>query len=400
MDIVNEHENWRYYNCINLIPSENVTSPQVRALLSCDMGHRYTMPASAKVHGSVVENAYRGTKYTDEVEALCAETACRIFKAEHACVKPLSGHISAMISLVSALKKGDKYFAIGPENGGYDGYGSGYFAEMMSLKFTPIPFNKKRWNIDYVKTVKLIKHKKPNAIIVGASFILFPYDLDMLYDVCKKTGSTMMYDASHVLGLIAGSEFQPNPLEAGCDVIYGSTHKSFFGPQGGIVLTNDDSLWKKIQKNITWKTMDNAHWNRIAALAQAMSEMQTFGQSYARQTVSNARSLGKALNEQGFPIKYEELGFTDSHQLAIDVNGVHKNFGFEINELAKHLENNNIIIDAVGRIGTNEITRMGFKESDMNALAEIIVQAVKDKKDVRDKVKLLRAEREVEYCFK
>jgi glycine hydroxymethyltransferase len=212
--------------------------------------------------------------------------------------------------------------------------------------------------------------------------------------------SLLLYDASHVLGLIAGGKFQPDPLYDGVDIMYGSTHKTFFGPQGGIIVTNDEEIYGKITQNITWRTMDNAHWNRIAALAQALCEMEKFGADYARQTVDNAKALGKALLEHGFPIKFGELGYTQSHQLAIDSHRVYSRYNLEINEMAKILEKSNIIVDAVGRLGTNELTRLGMKQGEMERIAELVVAAVRDRKDVGEEARLLRKNFEIEYCFK
>jgi len=148
--------------------------------------------------------------------------------------------------------------------------------------------------------------------------------------------------------------------------------------------------------------MDNAHWNRVAALAQALAEMEKFGAAYARQTVQNARVLGKALFDRGFPVKFREQGFTDSHQLAIDLKKLSIKHDLETNDLAKVLEKNNIITDAVGRIGTNEITRLGMKEPEMERLAELIAKVLKEKEkaNVIEEVRLLRKDFEIEYCFK
>ena len=400
MEIVNRHEEWRFYNCINLIPSENVTSPQVRALLSSDMGHRYTLPMGADVHGVSVENCYRGTKYTDEIEDVCRQLACRVFGAKFACVKPLSGHTASMIALLSTMKRGDLLLTLDSKSGGYDGYGAGYLPDILGMKAGILPFDAKTWQLDDKKSADMIKKKKPKAVVIGTSFIMFPFSIDALKPACKSAGGKLLYDASHVLGLIAGDEFQPNPLLNGVDLMFGSTHKSFFGPQGGIMLTNSEEIYKRIEGNITWRTMDNAHWNRIAALAQALSEMERFGAAYARQVVENAKALGKGLHERGFPMKFGGLGFTRSHQLAIDTPKIYSRYGLEPNELAALLERSNIITDAVGRLGTCEATRIGMKKDDMDILAGIMVKAVRDKADVTEEVRILRRNFELEYCLK
>lgn len=390
-------ERWRLEESINLLPSENVTSPDVRSLLASDFGHRYTLPTNAEFSGYFLENSYRGTRITDEIEQATERLACDVFSADYACVKPLSGHIAALIVIVSTTRRGASIASISAENGGYDGYGKGYIPDLFGLRVLHLPFNQKNHNLDTEATVKLIRSNKPRLVILGASFILFPYDMDQVKEACKDAASSLVYDASHVLGLVAGNEFQ-QPLMEGANILFGSTHKSFFGPQGGLIVTNDQKLFESIQKNLTWKLVDNAHWNRIAALGQSLLELKRFGKVYAKQVVKNAQSLGKELFERDFPIMFEELGYTKSHQLLIDHKQVEKLYDCSMNDLSIRLEKSNIIIDSVARLGVSEITRMGCKERDMSEIAELFLYAVKGR-NVKKKVKEFRVKLELSYIF-
>ncbi len=171
--IVAEHNSWRA-RCLNLIPSENVMSEAARSLLSCDMGQRYTLPGIEEMDGRLVENAYRGTRYLDEIEAYAVELACRVFRCRYACVRPISGHISAVIALASICKRGDLIIAQGFAHGGYPGYQSDEMAGMLGLRSIPLPFEEEEWDIRYGEARQSMLSSRPRAVGLGASKIMFP----------------------------------------------------------------------------------------------------------------------------------------------------------------------------------------------------------------------------------
>jgi len=394
---VRGHNRWRLEECINLQPSENVTSPQVRDILSSDLVHRYTLPFDQVLHGVYVENAYRGTKYLDEIERDGEELASSVYGARYASLKPLSGHVSALMMLIACCKRGDEILTIRPEHGGYDGYWEGYMPEILGLKVSALPFLEDKWNLDHEKVAQEIIRRKPAIVVVGASFILFPYQLDILREACDETGALLGYDASHVLGLIAGGEFQ-EPLSEGADIVCGSTHKSLFGPQGGLILTNREDLIESIKKTVYWTVMDNAHWNRIGAMAQALLEMKEFGKEYAKQVVSNSKALAGELERGGFPIRFKDLGYTDCHQMLIDTATVQERWGFTPHEYSCKLEEFNMIVDSVGRLGTNELTRMGADDETMSSVADLMLRTLKDE-DTKAEIKELRSSLKMKYFF-
>lgn len=398
LDMMRQQERWRLEESINLLPSENMASPQLRALLSSDFGHRYTLPIEAESGGMYVENAYRGTRLTTEVERSCERAACEVYGSRYSCVQPMGGHIAAMIIIASTTKRGDSIYATPVENGGYDGYAQPYLPDILGLKAGTLPFDASRQNLDTDATVAMIRRKKPGLVILGASFILFPYDMGPIRDACRESGSKLVYDGSHVMGLIAGGEFQ-KPLKEGADSLYGSTHKSLFGPQGGIILTDSKALDAEVRKNLTWRFVDNVHWNRVAALGQAMLEMRKFGPAYARQVIRNSKRLGKELDERGFPIMFKELGYSESHQLHIDQKAVKGLYGLDMNEMSIRLEGNNLITDSVGRLGTSEITRLGVKEKDLPELADMFVDAAGGKR-VKRRVREFRDRFTMDYRFR
>jgi glycine hydroxymethyltransferase len=398
LDMMRAQEKWRLEESINLLPSENMSSPQVRALMSSDFGHRYTLPVDGVSGGEFIENAYRGSKLTTQVERSAEEAARDLFKAKHACVQPIGGHIAAMIAILSMTKRGDTMCAIAPEHGGYDGYLQEYIPDIYGLRSFKLPFDSEKYNLDTDAAAAEIRSRKPRLVILGASFLLFPYDMKPVKEACADAGSVIAYDGSHVLGLIAGGEFQ-KPLKEGADILYGSTHKSFFGPQGGLILTDRDDMIASVRKNLTWRVVDNVHWNRVAALGQALLELKKFGPSYAKQIVRNSQRLGRELKERGVPVMFEEQGFSRSHQLLLDPKEIRAIYGVSMNDFSVRLEKSNIMIDSVSRVGTSEITRLGVKEKHLPELADLFALAAKGK-DVRSRVRSYRNQFTMDYIFR
>lgn len=396
-DLVAAHEAWRLHEAINLQPSENVMSEQARSLLATDFAHRYTLPENLVPALAGLKNAYRGTRHTDGMEALSERLARELFRAPYASLKPLSGHLAGFMLLQACCTRDDRVLLISAAHGGYDGYMPGFVPDYLGLKVDFLPFDERAWNVDARAAADAIIAKPPRLVLVGASLILFPYNLRWLRGACDDVGAILGYDASHVLGLIAGGEFQ-TPMSEGVDILSASTHKSFPGPQGGLLLSNRQDLFDRAMQTFLWRIQDNAHWNRIAATAQVLSEMKDFGAGYAKQVVANSKALGKQLDTKGFPVKFASLGYSESHQLHVDLGALHATWGLTSAQFADRLEANNLIVDAVGRIGTAEITRMGATEEDMPVIAELMVRAARGE-DVRKEVKDLRSGLRISFVF-
>jgi len=386
LSLVKEHDEWRGKRCLNLIPSENVMSPAVRGLLSSELGHRYT----ARDH------FYMGTRFTDEIEQYGEKIAKEVFKAETADLRPLSGHIADLIFLASFAKPKDTLMCVSPEDGGYPGMWRDGLADLLHFKTAAFPFSKQNMNIKVSEAKEAMQHIKPKIVVFGASLITFPHPVNELAKIARENGAIVGFDGSHVMGLIAGEQFQ-DPLREGACALFGSTHKTFFGPQGGIILA-DKECGEALKEKIYPAFVDNAHWNRIAALTLALVEMRKFGKAYAKQVISNAQTLAKALNDYGFPVVCHHLGFTQSHQVLLDYGGYEQG-----RVIAEKLQRANIIVDCGVRLGTCEITRRGMRENEMEKIAELIRRTVTDgeqPKNVKKDVAELCAEfQKIEYCF-
>ena len=387
LSLIKRHERWRGLECVNLIPSENVMSPAVRSLLSSDLGHRYTSR----------EKFYMGTRFIDEIEQYGEELAKSLFGSETADLRPLSGHIADLTFLACFTNPEDTVVCVSPDDGGYPGFWEQGLSRLLKLRMIRFPFSKENRNIKVEEATNLILREKPKMVIFGASIILFPHPLRMLAKAAHDIGAHVGYDGSHVLGLIAGGEFQ-DPLREGSQTLFGSTHKTFFGPQGGIILA-DKEHGEIIKKRIHPEFVDNAHWNRIVALTLALAEMKTYGKEYARQVVRNAQTLAKALAEDDFPVACPQLGYTKSHQVLLNYGG-YKEGGV----VARKLEKANIIVDSGVRLGVCEATRRGMKENEMQRIALFIKRAVVDDEDLNsvkgDVMKFVGQFQEINYCFK
>jgi glycine hydroxymethyltransferase len=370
---VKQHEQWRGTECLNLIVSENFASPEARRMLTTDFCNRYT----------AADKFYRGSRFTDEVQALAEDVARKVFNARFADVRPLSGHIADMGMLFGLTKRGDKVLSMSREDGGYEGITHAALGKVLGLNNFYFPYDKQAVNIDVKETKRLIETEKPNLIVFGSSFIPFPHPVREISNAAED--SVCVYDGSHVMGLLAGGEFQ-DPLREGCSLLLGSTHKTFPGPQGGIILGNSDEVFQKVSAELYPTVVDNIHWNRVASLALTLIELMQFGKSYAQAVIKNSQALGKALADNGVLVRGASKGYSKSHQVLLGYDKVKSEF------LAKRLEESNIIVDNALRIGTGEATRMGMGPAQMEEVGELIGLVVHGKKPadfVKKRVKTL-----------
>lgn len=412
--LLEEHHRW-FSESIPLIASENVPSAAVREAIISDFGNRYA-------EGWPGERVYAGCIYIDQVEGLCIELARELFKAEFVDVRPTSGVCANLVAYTAFTKPGDLIMALSIPNGGHISYGKmelgGTAGAVRGLRLTYFPFDYEEMNIDVDKTLdrieKLAKEgDNVSMAMFGASVFLFPHPVKELADHLKSRNITICYDAAHVLGLIAGGVFQ-DPLREGADLVTGSTHKTLFGPQGGIVIS-----WSRYADAIKKATfpgnVSNHHLHHLAGKAVAFAEMLAFGREYARQIVRNAKALAQALHERGFQVLGEKKGFTESHTILVDIT----KYG-DGRTIEKKLEEANIILnrnllpydlkfgrhfEAPGgiRCGLSECTRLGMREGDMDQIAEFMEKIIikgEDPKKVKGEVAEFRKSfTKIHYAF-
>ena len=404
LSLLKKHENWRK-SCINLIASENVMSPLVEKAYLSDLMHRYG-------EGMPFKRYYQGLKYFDQIEDLTIKAFQKHFKVNFVDVRPISGTLANLATFSALAKGGDKILTLGIEGGSHISHEESGAAGILGLKVLHFDFDKKELNIDLEKAKKKILKIKPKFIVLGGSVILFPQPMKELKEICQKTGTKIIYDAAHVFGLICAGVFQ-NPFKEGADIITSSTHKTFPGPQGGIILGNiEEELQKKIRKKVFPGVLSNHHLHRIPALYLTLLEMEKFGKSYCRQIIKNAQTLAQELSNFGFDVLGKEKGFTQSHQVVVDVK---EDGGGDF--VAKKLEKANIIVnknvlfgDILDikhpngiRIGVQEMTRFGIKEKEMIKIATFMKKVILDKinpeKVKREVINFRKNFQKIRYCL-
>jgi glycine hydroxymethyltransferase len=387
-NIVSEQNEWRAQT-INLIASENVLSRRARDLMGSDFVHRYA-------EGHPGERYYQGTDKIDEIEIRVKKHLKTLFNCRQVDVRPISGTVCNDAVFSQYIEAGDIVLVNSTAAGGHISHHRVGSVGKYTRNILDFPLTEDGYHIDVDKTIELIRTVHPKVLILGKSLFLFPEPLAELATEAKKLGVLIIYDAAHVLGLIAGKRFQ-DPLGEGADVITASTHKTFPGSQRGVAISNmKDNEWRKIDKGAFPGSSSNHHLDTLVPLAITTYEMLEFGEAYADQTIRNAKALGQALSEFGFDVQAKAFGFTESHQLAVDVT----RFG-RGDEVARMLKDNNIILNmnllpfeplenvtnpAGIRIGAQEMTRMGMKEPEMKQIASFFKQCLIDGKYAGDDV--------------
>ena len=373
--LLEKHNSFRE-NCLNLIASENIPSPMVERLLVEDLDRRYGNYSGIDLH----RRSYQGNRFIAQIEELAHQLAKQLFGAAYVDLRPLSGNIAGIAAIFALGSPGDTVLEV--DNGHRYAHKLASSPLQVKLQSIQIPWDGARYNIDLNQTISLIQQHRPKLVIIGSGLFLFPQPVRELKETMRKynPGSYLIYDAAHVMGLIAGKRFQ-FPLQEGADVVISSTHKTLAGPQGGMILTNDRAIAEKIASAITPLLVANHHLSRLPALAGTFLEWLTCGESHASAIIDNAKALAGALHERGVPLAGEGLGFTESHTLLPIVD----KFG-EGKAIADSLEACHIIAGAsrlpaeLGthglRIGVQEVTRRGMTETDAPEIADCIVDVL------------------------
>jgi glycine hydroxymethyltransferase len=412
--ILVEEETWRQTQAINLIASENTPSEAVRRVQNSDFMGRYA-EGHPNENGHV-NRYYQGTRYIDQIESMAHSEIIALFRGKQADVRPISGNAANTALALAYLRGGDTVIANSTDAGGHISHGSvGVFGRRIqnrgqslksggknAINLHHLPLTDDHYHVDAQKTIELIDQVSPQLVIMGKSLFLFPEPVSEVAAYCKTKQIPLLYDGAHVLGLIAGGQFQ-DPLREGATWMTGSTHKTFPGPQRGVILGNLDEedekkYWPAADRGVFPGSSSNHHLNTLPALLVATREMKQFGRAYAAQIVRNAQALGSSLDELGTPVEARAFGYTRSHMIAVNV----AQWGGGV-EVAKQLEANDIILNynmlpgdsdprnpSGLRIGVPEMTRFGMDERAMGELAQLLHDGIRGK-NVKSQVNALRA---------
>jgi len=395
------HEKYRTKECVNLIASEGLKSPAVNELLGLaqDLGSRYC-EGENDLEGRVEARHYQGLRYIMQIENCATDLMKEVLSCDWVDIRPLSGTQANQVTFfgLSAISNNNKMAVAPLSSGAHISHDyTGLAGQLAKLEIVNLIFNLDESNIDPDESAKIIRAARPGIVTFGGSLFQFPHPVKQLVGVAKEVGAYVVYDAAHVLGLIASGQFQ-DPLKEGADFVTASTHKTFPGPQGGLVFSNLRNRGKRderktvaaksIQHAIHPLSTSNTHPGRFPALGLTALEIKLWGEKLAKQTIKNAQVAGNHLFEKGVNVLGAKHGFTKSHQIAVNV----KAFGGG-KKVAQKLEKANIIVNknllpfeneknkdnpSGIRIGFQDVTRRGYKEDGIRYLCDLIVSVIKD----------------------
>ena len=397
-----------YRDSLPMIASENILSPMVARAVNSDLHGRYAEGLPGKRY-------YQGCEDFDTIESLGLESARRVFGCRFANIQSTSGTVSNMAALKALAMPGDTITAVSTADGGHISHARMGAVGVRGLNLVTYPWDIDRMEPDIDAACALIRETEPQLALFGQSVFLFPTPLQEMADAAHEVGAKVMYDGAHVLGLIAGGQFQ-DPLHEGVDVMTGSSHKTFPGPQGGFVLSDsdDEKFHKKLNSSIFPGTCSSYHLHHVAGKVVALAEFEAFGSDYARDIIANAKSLGAALAAEGFDVLAEERGYTASHQVLTRHGGPDSGAG---RRAAATLEDAGIITNmnmlpgdtkAMSgpsglRLGVPELTRVGMGADEMQDVARFFARALIAEGEIetvkRDVIEFKSRFQTVKYCF-
>ena len=371
-------ETSRQRNKIELIASENFVSEVVMEANGTTLTNKYA-------EGYPSKRYYGGCEHVDVVETIAIERAKKLFGAGYANVQPHSGAQANMAVFFALLEPGDTVLSMNLAHGGHLSHGSPVNMSGKYWNIVPYGVSETDGRIDYDEVERLALECKPKLILAGASAYPRIIDFERFREIADKVGAYLMVDMAHIAGLVAtGAHPSPVPY---AHVTTTTTHKTLRGPRGGLILTNDEELAKKINKAIFPGIQGGPLMHTIAAKAVCFGEaLSPAFKIYAEQIVKNAAALAEGLLEEGFKLV---SGGTDNHLMLVDLTGMKVDTGKEAEHLLDEIGitcNKNAIpfdtqkpfVTSGLRLGTAATTTRGFVEEDMKEIAKIIGMTLKN----------------------
>ena len=380
------NETKRQRNKIELIASENFVSETVMEANGTTLTNKYA-------EGYPGKRYYGGCEHVDVVETIAIERAKKLFGANFANVQPHSGAQANMAVFFALLTPGDTVLSMNLAHGGHLSHGSPVNMSGKYWNIVPYGVNESENVIDYEEVRRLALECKPKLILAGASAYPRVIDFKKFSDIAKEVGAYLMVDMAHIAGLVAAGA-HPSPVPY-ADVVTTTTHKTLRGPRGGLILTNDEELAKRINKAIFPGIQGGPLMHTIAAKAVCFHEaLQPAFTTYANQVVKNAKALADTLLAEGFKLV---SGGTDNHLMLVDLTGMKVDTGKEAEHLLDEVGitcNKNAIpfdtqkpfVTSGIRVGTAAVTTRGFKEDDLVEVGKLISMTLKDFDNNKDEV--------------
>ena len=373
-----DNELYRQQNNVELIASENFVSSNVMRAQGSILTNKYA-------EGYPSKRYYGGCEFVDEIENIARDELKKLFNVKYVNVQPHSGSSANMAVYKALLNIGDKVLGMNLSAGGHLTHGHPINFSGLDYKIISYGVNRNTELIDYDEVERIALEEKPKMIIAGASAYSRIIDFKRFREIADKVGAYLMVDMAHIAGLVA-TGLHPNPCEY-ADVVTSTTHKTLRGPRGGIILTNDEELSKKIDKMVFPGIQGGPLMHVIAAKAVCFAEAldPTF-EVYQKQVIKNAKVLANKISEGGLRVI---TGGTDNHLILVDVTGLNLN-GKEAEQILESVNitcnKNSIPFDSESpfktsgiRLGTPAMTTRGFKEKEFELIGEYIIKALKNK---------------------
>jgi glycine hydroxymethyltransferase len=371
---------------IELIASENIVSEAVMLTMGTCLTNKYA-------EGYPGKRYYGGCYAVDVVEDIARQRACQLFGCQYANVQPHSGANANLAAFFALLQPGDTVLSMSLAHGGHLSHGSPVNISGKYFHIVPYGVDDETETIDYDKLMDLAKACKPKLILAGASAYPRAIDFVKFREVADAVGAYLMVDIAHIAGLVAGGvHASPFPY---ADVVTTTTHKTLRGPRGGMILCNDEALYKKINSAVFPGTQGGPLMHIIAAKAVCLGEaLKPEFKTYAHQIVKNAHALADGLVEQGFRLV---SGGTDNHLCLVDVRNFSitgKEFEHRLDEVCITVNKNSIpndpekpFVTSGIRVGTPAVTSRGFQEAEMRKIATWMGEVARDFEGTADTVR-------------
>lgn len=369
-ELLAAHADYRA-SCVNLIASENVISPTVAGALSGDLEGRY----ADFIGTDLTSRKYRGGRYVIELELLCSELICRIFGAEACELRAISGHVAGSAVLLGLCRPGDLIMEVGQEGGGHRLGAKLTEAGLIDLEVEFLPFDASAFTVDAGAAAEMIVERRPRLVILGSSSFVRPHPVREIALASTTVDATLVYDASHVMGFLAAGRFQ-DPLREGAQLVFGSTHKTLCGPQGGLIFGARE-LVDRVSAGLYPPLVTNHHPFRLPALAIALTEHAEFGAAYVNQILENANAFGEALAAHGLTVVGTPA---QSHTVLLGLPGRSGADAALMLEQAGIICNPTWLPGQLGRegvrFGLQELTRRGGRPDQAAAAGDLVVRAL------------------------
>ena len=377
----------RQKNKIELIASENFVSETV-------MEANRTILTNKYAEGYPDKRYYGGCEWVDVVETIAIERAKKLFGAGYANVQPHSGAQANMAVFYALLEPGDTVLSMNLAHGGHLSHGSPVNMSGKYWNIVPYGVSEKDERIDYEEVRRLALECRPKLILAGASAYPRVIDFEKFSAIAKEVGAYLMVDMAHIAGLVAAGQ-HPSPVPF-ADVTTTTTHKTLRGPRGGLILSNDEEIAKRINKAIFPGTQGGPLMHTIAAKAVCFGEaLKPEFKAYAEQIIKNTAALASGLLAEGFKLV---SGGTDNHLLLVDLTGMKVETGKEAEHLLDEVGitcNKNAIpydkqkpfVTSGIRLGTAAVTTRGFGPDDIREVARLIAMTLKDFDNQADTVR-------------